>query len=147
MSILSALKARGAKGKNIEEAVKTLPIGGGSGGELETIKIATWSGGGGQLTQFYGFAGTGYMQGGTQQNPVSLYDLIGDKKILDFIFVGYTSTDARVDGCFGSVRVGEAPAKDPRFFTVEERKTIIGGNVNAIAERQCAKMEVYAVCQ
>lgn len=31
MSILSALKARGAKGKNIEEAVKTLPIGGGGG--------------------------------------------------------------------------------------------------------------------
>lgn len=32
MSILSALKTKGAKGNNIEEAVKTLPIGGGSGG-------------------------------------------------------------------------------------------------------------------
>lgn len=31
MSILSALKTKGAKGNNIEEAVKTLPIGGGSG--------------------------------------------------------------------------------------------------------------------
>ena len=31
MSILSALKAKGAKGKNIEEAVKTLPLGGSSG--------------------------------------------------------------------------------------------------------------------
>ena len=30
MSILSALKTKGAKGNNIEEAVKTLPIGGGS---------------------------------------------------------------------------------------------------------------------
>ena len=34
MSILSALKARGAKGKNIEEAIKTLPSGGGSEGEI-----------------------------------------------------------------------------------------------------------------
>lgn len=147
MSILGALKARGAKGKNIEEAVKTLPIGGGSGGELETIKIATWNGGGGQIVQFYGFSGTGYLQGGTQQNPVTLYDLIGDKKIVDFIFVGYTSSNARVDGCFGSVKVGTDGAKDPRFFTVEERKTITGGNVNAIVERECAKIEIYAVCQ
>ena len=37
MSILSALKARGAKGKNIEEAVKTLPIGGGSGGGVLVV--------------------------------------------------------------------------------------------------------------
>lgn len=41
MSILSALKARGAKGKNIEEAVKTLPIGGGSGGGNVVIIDAT----------------------------------------------------------------------------------------------------------
>lgn len=32
MSILSALKTKGAKGNNIEEAVKTLPVGGGCGG-------------------------------------------------------------------------------------------------------------------
>lgn len=37
MSILSALKSRGAKGKNIEEAVKTLPIGGGSGGGVLVV--------------------------------------------------------------------------------------------------------------
>ena len=37
MSILSALKARGAKGKNIEEAVKTLPIGGESGGGILVV--------------------------------------------------------------------------------------------------------------
>lgn len=34
MSILSALKAKGAKGNNIEEAVKTLPTGGQSGYEV-----------------------------------------------------------------------------------------------------------------
>ena len=37
MSILSALKAKGAKGKNIEEAVKTLPLGGGGGGNAPLI--------------------------------------------------------------------------------------------------------------
>ncbi len=37
MSILSALKAKGANGKNIEEAVKTLPIGGGSGGGVLVV--------------------------------------------------------------------------------------------------------------
>lgn len=37
MSILSALKAKGAKGRNIEEAVKTLPIGGGSGGGVLVV--------------------------------------------------------------------------------------------------------------
>ena len=41
MSILSALKARGAKGKNIEEAVKTLPIGGGSGGGVLVVNATT----------------------------------------------------------------------------------------------------------
>lgn len=38
MSILSALKAKGAKGKNIEEAVKTLPLNG--GGSDNSIVIA-----------------------------------------------------------------------------------------------------------
>ena len=37
MSILSALKTKGAKGNNIEEAVKTLPIGGGSDNALTVI--------------------------------------------------------------------------------------------------------------
>lgn len=37
MSILSALKTKGAKGNNIEEAVKTLPIGGGSDNVLTVI--------------------------------------------------------------------------------------------------------------
>ena len=41
MSILSALKAKGAKGKNIEEAVKTLPIGGGSGGGVLVVNVTT----------------------------------------------------------------------------------------------------------
>ena len=41
MSILSALKAKGAKGKNIEEAVKTLPIGGGSGGGVLVVNTTT----------------------------------------------------------------------------------------------------------
>jgi len=118
-----------------------------AGGELEVIKIGTWNGGGGQIVQFYGFQGTGYMQGGTQQSPVSLYDLVEDKKIVDFIFVGYTSADVRVDGCFGSVKVGANGGKDPRFFTVEERETITGGTVYAIVEKECARMEVYAVCE
>lgn len=39
MSILSALKAKGAKGNNIEEAVKTLPIGGSDGGGAGTFFI------------------------------------------------------------------------------------------------------------
>lgn len=41
MSILSALKTKGAKGNNIEEAVKTLPVGNSGGGNLvisETIE-------------------------------------------------------------------------------------------------------------
>lgn len=49
MSILSALKARGAKGKNIEEAVKTLPIGGGSGGGVLVVGV-TVDGSTGTLT-------------------------------------------------------------------------------------------------
>lgn len=39
MSILSALKAKGAKGKNIEEAVKTLPMSGGSGGDGDIFYV------------------------------------------------------------------------------------------------------------
>ena len=39
MSILSALKAKGAKGKNIEEAVKTLPIGGGSDSSIVIANV------------------------------------------------------------------------------------------------------------
>ena len=37
MSILGALKKRGAKGKNIEEAVKTLPLGGGGSSDILVI--------------------------------------------------------------------------------------------------------------
>ena len=46
MSILSALKTKGAKGNNIEEAVKTLPIGGGgaSTNHFEIVfSTADWS--------------------------------------------------------------------------------------------------------
>lgn len=39
MSILSALKTKGAKGNNIEEAVKTLPIGGRSGSEAFFVTL------------------------------------------------------------------------------------------------------------
>lgn len=39
MSILSALKAKGAKGKNIEEAIKTLPSGGGGDGTVFVANI------------------------------------------------------------------------------------------------------------
>lgn len=39
MSILSALKTKGAKGNNIEEAVKTLPIGGESSNEAFFVTI------------------------------------------------------------------------------------------------------------
>lgn len=39
MSILSALKAKGAKGKSIEEAIKTLPTGGGDGGNSQIMMV------------------------------------------------------------------------------------------------------------
>lgn len=40
MSILSALKKKGAKGKNIEECIKTLPIGSGSDTNTQIINIS-----------------------------------------------------------------------------------------------------------
>jgi len=122
-----------------------------AGGELETIKVATWDGGGELILErwYYSMGGSGFLEGGTGQNPVSLYDLIGDKKIIDFIFVGYTSENERVDQIFGAVLMGGdgVGRGDPRFYTIEERRSLTGGTMSGIATRQCTKVEVYAVCE
>ena len=68
MSILSALKARGAEGKNIEEAVKTLPIGGGSGDNYLWVHLTTTDPNGETYTA--DVSRTEIMEAMTNQTPV-----------------------------------------------------------------------------
>lgn len=50
MSILSALKAKGAKGKNIEEAIKTLPSSGGGDNKSDVLYVNALDAGGNKIS-------------------------------------------------------------------------------------------------
>ena len=78
-TIIDALKKKGSTGRNnIMEAIENLPDGGGSGGNVEFIKLAT-AVGGGISSAARQFGGGGQFDGGK-----TLGELIGDKTIIGF---------------------------------------------------------------
>lgn len=117
------------------------------GGTVEVIKIATMRGGGGAIGSNYAFGG-----GGSIDDGKSLYDLVGEKAIVDFAYVGHLQSDGTTmkdTPMAAGIILSEGTTGteiDPRLASIEDRKLLKGGSIQAITQMQCSSIDIYAIC-
>lgn len=147
MSILSALKSKGAKGKNIEEAVKTLPVGGGVDGVTRIYlgKVQAYA-------QADKISQTGINFAKSEDDPtqVTLGELIGDKTIIGFEMC--VDDPRYIPDIIGAWGGGQSGAYNILARQNEEGKDQIGMSIHFYTNLDMSNqgsgtwVKVYAVC-